>query len=191
MIDLRTILSLAAVLLVMTTGLVHAEMQTGVFRVIGLSDSGRGDDFRQNMKAIAEVELVAFDADKASATLQYDPEKLIPPGPPKKPADRSPEKVRLKLNDLLHKASKGSFRLTVPTGIPEDKLTKVDIKVGLLDCKGCRYAVYIAVALLDGVERAIVNSETQNLTVWIDPAKVNREALEAALKREQVPLPGP
>ena len=189
MISLRKFLSLTAALLVTTAGLLHAEMQTGVFRVIGLSDSTRGEDFRQNIKATGELELVAFDADKASATLQYDPEKLIPPGTRKKPADRSPEQVLAKLNDLLHKASKGSFRLTAPTGIPEEKLTKVDIKIGLLDCKGCRYAVYIAVATIDGVERATVNSETQNLTVWIDPAKVNREALEAALKKEQVPLP--
>ncbi len=71
-----------------------------------------------------------------------------------------------------------------------DKLQKIEIQVGLLDCKGCRYGAYIAIAKLDGVEHATV-SESALLTAWIDPAKTNREALIEALKKGRVELVTP
>ena len=59
----------------------------------------------------------------------------------------------------------------------------------MLDCKGCRYGAYIAIAKMDGVERAIVKADSRTLIAWIDSSKTNKEALEAALKKARVELP--
>ncbi|HEV7404608.1 MAG TPA: hypothetical protein VGO11_16830 [Chthoniobacteraceae bacterium] len=173
----------------MAGGQVHADQQTATYRIIGLCFAERQADFRRTMKELPEIEVVEVDFDHAVATVRYDLDKLIPPGPPKKPADRGAEKVLAKLNDLLRKASGNSFSFAPPSATPEAQLARVDIKVGLLDCKGCRYAVYLAVAKLDGVERATVSADT--LSAWIDPARTNRAALEEALRKDQVPLPTP
>ena len=108
---------------------------------------------------------------------------MIPGYNPKKPP--APEVITKRLEDLLRVASNGTFTLVPMSTLAADKLQKIEIQCGLLDCKGCRYGAYIAIAKLDGVERATVN-EKALLTVWIDPAKTNREALVAALKKGNV-----
>ncbi len=165
-------------------GLLHAEDQTATYRIIGLFAPEMEVDLRKAMGALPEVQLVSLDFDKAEVTLHYDVEQIIPlPTVGKKRPDRSAEKVTQKLEDLLRKASKGTFVLTAPSTLPVDQLTKLDFKLGILDCKGCRYTAYIAVAKLLGVERAMVNAGNGTLTAWIDPAKTDRDALEAALKK--------
>lgn len=181
------LLSLLALMLVATASRAHAAEQTATYRIIGLCFAERQIDFQRMIKDAPEIEVVDAKFDQAVATIRFDLDKLIPPGPPKKPADRGPEKVLAKLNDLLRKASGNSFTFAPLSTTPEAQLQRLDIKVGLLDCKGCRYAVYLAVAKIDGVERATVSTDT--LSVWIDPVKTNRAALEDALKKEQVPLP--
>ena len=104
---------------------------------------------------------------------------------PKKPP--APEAITRRLEDLLRAASNGTFTLVPLSTLPADKLQKIEIQCGLLDCKGCRYGAYIAIAKLDGVDHATVN-ENALLTAWIDPAKTNREALKAALKKGHVEL---
>ena len=47
-----------------------------------------------------------------------------------------------------------------------------------------------AIAKIDGVERASVNSDSRTLTAWIDATKTKKEAIEAALKKARVELPG-
>lgn len=189
--SIRQSLLLIVLLLSAAAGLVRADEQTATYRIIGLSAPERQEDFRRTMKAVPEIALIDVHFDQAVATVRYDVDKLVPPGPPKKPTDRSAEKVVLKLNELLRKASSGTFSFAAPSATPEDQLARIDINIGLLDCKGCRYAAYLAVAKIDGVEHATVSSEKQTLSAWIDPAKTNRTALEDALKKEQVPLPVP
>ncbi len=167
----------------------RAEEQTMTVRVIGISDPSRVEDFRTAVKSVSELQLVSVDGDKASAVLRYEVSAIITKPKPK-PADLAPEKILEQLNNLVGKASIHTFSVTAPTGVAEDKLTKVEFQVGVLDCKGCRYGAYLAIAKLDGVERAIVDSNTRTLTAWIDPAKTNKEALEAALKKARVELPG-
>ena len=181
--------NLAALLctLVLTTPL-RAEEQTSTVRIIGISDPSRVEDFRTAVKSVPELQLVSVDGDKASAVFRYEVTAIITKPKPK-PADLAPEKILEQLNNLLGKASVHTFSVTAPTGVAEDKLAKVEFKVGVLDCKGCRYGAYIAIAKLDGVERATVNSANRTLTVWIDPAKTNKEALAAALKKARVELP--
>ncbi len=55
-----------------------------------------------------------------------------------------------------------------------------------LDCKGCAFGAYRAVAKLDGVERATVDFRRGIVTARVDPSKTNREALVAALKKAEV-----
>lgn len=154
-------------------------------RIIGLSEPSREQDLREQVKTMPEVEIAAFNFDTAEVTFHYDPAKLIPGYNPKKPP--APEAITRRLEDLLRAASNGTFTLVPLSTLPTDKLQKIEIQCGLLDCKGCRYGAYIAIAKLDGVERATVN-EKALLTAWIDPAKTNREALEAALKKGHVEL---
>ncbi len=181
--------NLAAILCALVlTATLRAEEQTTTVRVIGISDPGRVEDFRTAVKSVPELQLMSVDGDKASAVLRYDVAAIITKPKPK-PADLAPEKILEQINSLVGKASVNTFSVTAPTGVAEDKLAKVEIKVGILDCKGCRYGAYIVIAKLDGVERATVNSANRTLTVWIDPVKSNKEALIAALKKARVELP--
>ena len=157
-------------------------------RITGLSELSREEDLRATVKTMPDVELVKFDYESTEATFRYDVTKLISGYNPKKPPNE--EAITKRLDDLLRAASQGTFTLKPPATIPKDKMQAIEIKVGVLDCKGCRYGAYIAIAKLDGVERATVTNAGL-LTVWIDPAKTNREALEGALKKARVELPAP
>lgn len=154
-------------------------------RIIGLSEPSREQDLREQVQTMPEVEVAALNFDTAEVTFRYDPAKLMPGYNSKKPPE--PETITRRLEDLLRAASNGTFTLVPLSTLPADKLQKIEIQCGLLDCKGCRYGAYIAIAKLDGVERATVNDKAL-LTAWIDPAKTNREALEAALKKGHVEL---
>ena len=161
----------------------HLHADESKHRIIGLSEPSREQDLREQVKTMPEVELAALNFDTAEVTFRYDPAKLISGYNPKKPP--VPEVITKRLEDLLRVASNGTFTLVPMSTLAADKLQKIEIQCGLLDCKGCRYGAYIAIAKLDGVERATVN-EKALLTVWIDPAKTNREALVAALKKGNV-----
>ncbi len=164
----------------------RADEQTGVYRIVGLSAPERQDDLRAALKDVPNVQLEALDFDKGEATLRFDAAKLLPGS--KTP---SPEAIIKRLDDLLLNASNHTFNVTAPSTLPAEKLTKLEIKVGLLDCKGCRYAVYCVVGKMDGVVRATVSSQVSTGTVnaWIDGSKTNIEALTEALKKANVPFP--
>ena len=100
----------------------------------------------------------------------------------------TPDKILARLDQLIGAASTRTFALTARSTVPADKLTKLEIPIGVLDCKGCRYAAYSAVAKLDGVERATVTATPSAVIAWVDAAKVKREALLDALKKIRVEL---
>ena len=164
--------------------LLHAGEQTATYRLIGLSAPEREPDLREMLKSIAEVTLVNLDAAKVEVTLRFDPDKLGVPAKAKQPP--APDKITERLNNLLGSASKNTFNLAAPSAVPADKLTKVEIPIGVLDCKACRYAAYSAVAKLDGVERATITAAPSALIAWIDATKTKRETLEDALKKARV-----
>ena len=165
---------------------VFAEEQTGTYRLIGLSAAERETDLREVMKAVPDVALVSLDAAKAEVTLRFDAEKLFPPTKAKQPP--APDKITERISSLIGQASKNTFTVTARSTVPADKLTKVEILIGVLDCKGCRYAAYITIAKLDGVERATVSATPSAVIAWIDATKTKREALEEALKKARVDL---
>lgn len=181
----RTFASLLCAL-TLALPLLHAEEQTGTYRLIGLSAPERESDLREVMKTLPDVALVSLDIAKAEVNLRFDAEKLFLPAKSKQPP--APDKITERLNSLIGGASKNTFSLTERSTVPADKLTKVEILIGVLDCKGCRYAAYQAVAKLEGVERATVSATPSAIIAWIDATKTKREALEEALKKVRADL---
>jgi hypothetical protein len=161
-------------------------------RVFGLSDPSRELDLREQLKAVPEVELVAIDLETAEAIFRYDETKLLPDA--KKPP--TPEAIAKRLDELVKTASKNpvsghvTFSLKPLSSVPKDQLQKIEIQLGLPDCKGCRYTAYLACAKLDGVENVIV-SEASLVTAWVLPSAITRDALIDALKKVRIGLPTP
>ena len=166
--------------------LLHAEEQTGTYRLFGLSAAEREADLREVLAKVPEVTLVSLDAGKAEVTLRFEAEKLFPPTKAKQPP--AADKITARLDTLIGTASTRTFGITERSTVPADKLTKVEILIGVLDCKGCRYAAYQAVAKLEGVERATVSATPSAIIAWSDATKTKREALEEALKKVRVDL---
>jgi hypothetical protein len=178
--------SLLAILWYLPAAELRAAEDTVTLRVVGFSHPEREEDFRQVVAGLPELSLVDLKIDRGEVTLRYDRTALFPTLKPDQPI--LPEKLIEQIDKLVGQASNRTFTLTAPLMTPEDKLAKEEITVGLLDCKACRYAVYIAVAKIEGVERASV-SDASVLTAWIDASKTNREALVEALKNARVELP--
>lgn len=168
-------------------GIPSAAEQTETYRVIGFSHPEREEDFRQALATLPGIVLVGLDLAAAEVTLRFDPEQLVSGAKPGQPV--APEKILEELDKRLGQASVRTFSLTPRSTVPNADLATETIPVGLLDCKGCRYGVYLAVARLEGVVRASVSSETGLLTVWFDPKKTGRPALEEALKKARVESP--
>ncbi|PAW88437.1 MAG: hypothetical protein B9S33_04830 [Pedosphaera sp. Tous-C6FEB] len=164
-----------------------AEEQTSTYRLIGLSHAEREADLREVLDKVPEVKFVSLDAAKAEVTLRFDAEKIFLPAKQKSPVPA--DKITARLDQLIGTASTRTFSLTERSAFPADKLTKVEIPIGVLDCKGCRYAAYSAVAKLDGVERATVSITPSAVIAWIDATKTKRDALVEALKKMRVELP--
>ena len=160
-----------------------ADEQTGEYTVVGLFSPDRQKDLRDVLDNISEFRLVQLDYEHARATLRYDLRALMPEQNPKKPP--KPEQVLERLNNILGRESDYTFSVRPPSAVPPEKLAKVELKVGILDCKGCRYAAYLAVMKADGVDRATVGLDSV-VTAWIDPAKTDRAAVEAALKKARI-----
>ncbi|MEN9574236.1 MAG: hypothetical protein RL514_2091 [Verrucomicrobiota bacterium] len=166
--------------------LLHAEEQTGTYRLFGLSAAEREADLREVLAKVPEVTLVSLDPAKAEVTLRFEAEKLFPPTKAKQPP--AADKITARLDALIGAASARTFGITERSALPADKLTKLEIPIGVLDCKGCRYAAYQAIAKLDGVERATVSTTPSAVIAWIDATKTKRETLEEALKKARVEL---
>ena len=156
-------------------------------RITGLFQPDRVDDLRRQGgtlryvqgDASAEVKLVEVDYDNAEATFAYDPDAR-----PLK--DARPEQVRERIDQLLRDASRGTFSALPPSTLPADRRQEIRIGVAGLDCKGCAFGAYRALAKLDGVERATVDFKQGIVTARVDPSKTDREALVAALKKAEV-----
>lgn len=186
---MKRILSLLAVVLLSlgSASSLRAQEQTNTFRVIGLFSPERQDDLRELLQTVSAFQLVSLNFPQAEATLRYELPQLFPNTNLKKPP--TADAILKRLDELLRQASQGAFTLRPLCTLPADQLTKLEIKVIMPDCKGCRHGVYSSVAKLEGVERATVDSKTSVLTAWIDGTKTKREALIEALKKARVELP--
>ena len=138
-------------------------------------------DLRDVLKEVPEVQLAALDMDSAEVTLRYDIAKLFPNIDVKK-APTAEQKLQ-RLNNLLAAASHGSFRLVPISTVPKETLTKLEIDIGILDCKACRYAAYRAAMGVDGVTRATVSANPSRVVAWVDAKKTDRTVIENELKK--------
>jgi hypothetical protein len=167
----------------MTCSASAAEKQTSEHSIVGLFSPDREQDLRNVMADISEFELVHLDYENARATFRYDVRELFPEMNPKKIP--TPPEVEQRLSKLLSSASEGTFTLKPLPALPKEKLTRLELQVGILDCKGCRYAAYLAVTKVGGVEQATVGADNI-VTAWIDPTKADRAAVEEALKKARI-----
>jgi copper chaperone CopZ len=157
-----------------------AELPTTKHRVLGLFSPDRQDDLREVVKKLPDVRVVSIDFDHAEAVFAYDPAKLF--------KDAKPEQVPERFDQLLRSVSASTFGIKPLCTTPRDKLTRVEIPIVGLDCKGCCLAAYEAISSLDGVVQATASFKEGRITALIDPAAIDREALEAALKKKGVQL---
>jgi copper chaperone CopZ len=130
-------------------------------------------------KALENCRLVGVDYDTARATFTYDDEAQ---GFRK----AKPEQVLQQIDNQLRKLSNHTFTLLQPGTLPEAGLQRIDFTIEGLDCLGCSYGAYSAVAALEGVDRATASFHDGKLTAFIDPAKTSREALAEVLKKKEI-----
>ena len=150
------------------------------YRVTGLFSPDRQDDLRELVATLPEIKLVSVDFKYAEATFEFDTAKAFP--------NVKPEQVVDRLNDLVRNASRATFTIRPLSTTPREKLLPVEIAVIGLDCKGCSFAAYESISVIDGVEQATASFKDGRVTALIDPARTDRAALEEALKKKGVQL---
>jgi copper chaperone CopZ len=150
-------------------------------RVTGLFSPDRQDDLRLLVQEkLPNIKLVSIDYENSEATFEYDADKLFD-----KP---KPEQIIERFDNLLRTHSVSTFGIKPLCTIPKDKLTRIEIPVVGLDCKGCCLGAYDAISRVEGVERATASFKEGLVTAVIDPTKTNRMALEEALTKVGVQL---
>ena len=186
---MKRLFQLTVILFLCALAPLHADEQTSTYRIFGLFSPDRQNDLREILNAVPDVQIAGLDYDKGEVTLHYDVAKLFPESKGKTPPPA--EKITARISDLISDPARRTFSVSAPSALPADKLTALEIKVGILDCKGCRYVAYSAIAKIEGVERATVTSHGNvgTITAAIDATKTNLEALTAALKKANVPFP--
>jgi hypothetical protein len=149
-------------------------------RVVGLFEPSRVDDLKQLVPTLPGVDLLRVDYDSTVAVWRLDPALVMTNYNAKKPPTE--EQLAQRLDSLLGAASARSFALKPLSGIPAEKATLVQLRPPILDCRGCRFAVYNSIAKLEGVEIATVGKDGL-ISARIDPAKTDQQTLLAALKK--------
>lgn len=148
------------------------------YRIIGLFSQDREAELREAAKRMADVTLARVDYDLGEVLFTYDPAKIL--------KGAKPDQVRAHLENLLKNASNHTFALKELCTIPREKLERIEIAVGVLDCKACGYGLYLAVMNVAGVEQAQADVKKGVITAWIDPEKTDRSKLIEILKKREV-----
>lgn len=149
-------------------------------QVTGLFSPERVTDLHETMKSLPDIKLISVDFRNAEAVFEYAPAKAFP--------NVKSDQVVKQFDTMLRSASKSTFGIRPLRTVSGDKLANIEIAVAGCDCKGCCLAAYEAVMKVEGVEQATVSFRDGRVTALIDPAKVERAALEEALKKKGVTL---
>lgn len=152
-------------------------------QITGLFMKEREQDLREAVEKIPQIKLVSIDFENAEATFAYDPAKAFP--------GAKPEQIVGRFDNLLKSASNHTFGVKPLRSVPLEKLRRIEVPVAGLDCKACCLAAYEAVYKLEGVERATASFREGRVTALIDPEKIDRAKLEAALKKRGVQVKSP
>jgi hypothetical protein len=156
-----------------------ATEQSVQYSVRGLFQPDRKLVLSNAARALENCRLVGVDYDTARATFTYDDEAQ---GFKK----AKPEQILQQIDTQIRKLTNHTITLLQPGTLPEAGLQRIDFTIEGLDCLGCSYGAYSAVAALEGVERATASFSYGKLTAFIDPARTNREALAEALKKKDI-----
>lgn len=151
-----------------------------VHRITGLFSADREQDLRAALDKIPGIQLISLDFDHAEATLSYDPKHAFP--------GTKPDRLDERFDQLLRQASSHTLGVKARSTTPRDKLVKVEIRVGLLDCKACCLAVHEILMKQEGVQQATASPNESRVTILVDPEKASREKLIAALKAREIPV---
>lgn len=178
---------LSIILLFVASGAILADEQNVEYRLTGLFQPDRVDDLRRQAGPLViqegnsrfEVKLVEVNYEMAVVTFAYETDS-----PPFK--NRNPDQVLERIGNQLRHISRGSFTVTPLSTLKPERQKEERIDVAGLDCKGCAYGAYRAIAQIEGVERAVVSFKEGHVKAWIDESKTNRESLIKALKNAQV-----
>jgi copper chaperone CopZ len=154
--------------------------ETVKHRITGLFAPEREADLRVALESLSEIKLVSVDFEHGEATFTYDPAVAF--------KGTKPAEIIKNFDERLRSASRGTLGVQPLLTTPKEQLTRVEIPVFGLDCKGCALAAYEAVGKLEGVAQATVDLKQGRVTALIDPAKASRATLEEALKKKGVGL---
>ncbi len=149
-------------------------------RVVGLFEPSRVEDLKEIVPTLPGVELVRVDYASTVAVWRLDPALVMTNYNAKKPP--SEEQLVQRLDSLLGTATNRTFTLKPLASIAADKAITVELHTHILDCRGCRYAVYNGIAKLEGVESATVGKDGL-IAARIDSSKTDQKTLDAALKK--------
>ncbi len=141
----------------------------------GLSGREREEDWRVLGEGLVEkgARVESTDAERARVVIWYDEEVLFP---------KRSAKVRLRVSEvekrlgqLVREASMAAFDLrSVSAGGCESGYIARELRIGVLDCKGCRYGAYTLAMRVEGVERVWVDAERAVLRFTYHPGRVER-----------------
>ncbi len=159
------------------------------FRITGLFQPDRVADLERQAGSLTvkedhvstEVKLVKVNYELSTATFSFDPDSVHF-------RKKTQEQILQILNGLVRKASRSTFQLFPLSTLDVEQLVMINVEVAGLDCKGCAFGAYRAIAMKEGVERAVVSFKDGCVKVWIDPRKTNRESLVEWLKKAEVEL---
>lgn len=156
-----------------------AAEQSVEYSVRGLFQPDRKDALITAARALESCRLLEVHYESARAVFIYDDEAQ---GFKK----AGPEQVLQQINNQIRKLTNATITLQQPDTLREDQLQRIEFTVEGLDCLGCSYGLYSAVASLEGVERAYASFRDGKLTAFIDPSKTSRQNLAAVLKKKEI-----
>lgn len=159
------------------------DVQPVKHRITGLFNPEREADLRESVAKLKDVAIVSIDFDAAEVTFSYDVQKLLGKGTEKQLLER--------FDNMIRQASHHTFGVKPLCTTPKEKLTRIEIAVLGLDCRGCELSAYESVSKIDGVEQATCSFKAGKMTALIDPDKTSKGALEEALKKRSVTLNKP
>ncbi len=152
-------------------------------QITGFFSPDREADFRKLCAEQTRVKLIDVKFKEAEAEFEFVPADTWP--------DYKPDNGIQLFNNYLNGISRGTFGAKPLCQIPKDKLKLIDINVEGLDCKGCSFAAYQMIFRLPGVEQATASFKSGKVTALVDPQKIDRSALETALKKGGVTIKTP
>lgn len=162
------------------SALLAPEVQPLKYRVTGLYNPEREADLREAVKSMKDIAIESIDFDSSEVTFSLDAVKVLGKGTEKQWIER--------LDNQLKQASHHTFGVKALCATPKEKLTRIEIGVLGLDCKGCELSAYEVIFKIEGVEQATCSFKAGRMTALIDSEKTNKAALEDALKKRSVTL---